>query len=521
MAQLPYLVAPPILGDSSALSLLDLSPGRVWVHDAATLRFLGVNDPALRCFGYSRDQFLAMTLGDLRFEEESPEPLGTLIEGEPSRSRLRRADGTVLEVELAAKRVDYAGRPAWVVAATEIGAQIRAEQELAESRRSEKRLLQLFERASDWFWESDAVGRFVSLSSNIEAVLGLPVSAYIGKRLVETEGVVIEPEAVRAVRVALVARQPYRDFLYCRKLASGKIVWISSNGVPIYDEDGRFLGYRGIARDVTAQVEAERKLRDSEQRFRQLFEIAADHYWESDTAHRVSYLSPNYEAVTGIPAAEILGIRLNENRRIAITPEVGRMVLLAFKTRQPFRDYVYSYEFDDGKKRWISLNAVPVYAEDGSYAGYRGVGADITHRVETEQASRLAQRRLHDAVSYVTQPFVVYDVENRVVAFNQAFADLHRAPGINTPVCEGVSFEELVAWQGRSNFYAAGSDRAAVTLDALLEAFLDGREQTYQLGDGRWMLVLYRRLPGGGRVGLWTDVTAIKRAEGERRNLEL
>jgi PAS domain S-box-containing protein len=224
--------------------------------------------------------------------------------------------------------------------------------------------------------------------------------------------------------------------------------------------------------------------------------------------------------VTGISLAEVVGKRLDENPNISIAPEVGRMAVLAMKARQPYRDFVYSYKFADGRKRWISLNGTPILGADGSLGGYRGVGSDITQRVEAEHAARLAQRRLDDAFSYVTQPIVVYNGENNVVAFNQAFAELHRVPKVNTPVCQGVSFDQLVEWQQNFGFFAKGPDDQAVTPADLLEAFRNGQEQTYHLWDGRWMLVVYRRLPADGRVGLWTDVTAIKRAEAERRALE-
>jgi PAS domain S-box-containing protein len=387
-------------------------------------------------------------------------------------------------------------------------------------RKSEGRYRQLFEAAADWFWETDTENRFVYISRNVEAALGLTPASHYGKRIADIEGVVLEREAGKASLAAIKAKQPFENFVYSRTLPSGKTIWVSASGAPYYAEDGTFLGYRGITRDVTAQVEAERKSQESEQRFRELFEIAADHYFECDAQYRTFFVSPNYEAVTGIPPAEILGRRLMENRRVSMDPEVGKMALLAFKGRQPFRDMVYSYEFPDGRKRWISLNGVPIFAADGSFGGYRGTGADITYRVAAEQAARLAQRRLHDAASYVTQPFVVYSGENRVVAFNQAFADLHRTPTINTAVCQDVSFDELVGWQGRVGFYAADQAADTITPAALLEAFQDGQEHTYHLRDGRWMLVVYRRLPGEGRVGLWTDVTMIKRAEAERRALE-
>jgi PAS domain S-box-containing protein len=447
----------------------------------------------------------------------SDEQRAAIAAGKPFRDlvfALERSDGNKSWIEISGTPISDAGRLQgyWGTGKT-VSAEIEADLAL-------QRYRQLFEVASEWFWETDAENRLTYVSPNIEAVLGLPSSAYCGKRLADTEGVIIDAETGRANLAAIRARQPYRDFIYARKLPDGKTLWVSSSGAPYYGKDGAFLGYRGIARDMTAEVEAERKSRESEQRFRQLFEIAADHYWETDAQHRVVYISPNYEAVTGISPAEVVGKRLDENPNISIAPEVGKMTVLAMKARQPYRDFVYSYKFADGRKRWISLNGTPILGADGSLDGYRGVGSDITQRVEVEHAARLAQRRLDDAFSYVTQPIVVYNGENNVVAFNQAFAELHRVPKVNTPVCQGVSFDQLVEWQQNFGFFAKGPDDQAVTPADLLEAFRNGQEQTYHLWDGRWMLVVYRRLPADGRVGLWTDVTAIKRAEAERRALE-
>jgi PAS domain S-box-containing protein len=438
--------------------------------------------------------------------------------GQPFRDfvfKLDAADGRRVWIEVAGTPVAAAGRfeGYWGTGKT-VSAEVETNLAL-------ERYRQLFEVAVDWFWETNAENRLVYVSPNAEAVLGLPPAFHYGKRVAETEGVTIPKEAGRASLDAIKARQPLRDFVYSRKLPSGKTVWINSSGAPYHGKDGTFLGYRGIARDVTAQVEAERKSREAEQRFRELFEIAADHYWEVDTKSRITYISPNYEVLTGIPLAEIVGKRIEEHPRIAIDPEMGRKVVLAFKARAAYRDFVYSYDVTDGRKRWISLNAVPVLAADGSFVGYRGVGSDITQRVEAEHAARLAQQRLEDAFSYVTQPIVVYSGENRVVAFNQAFSELHRVPKLNTPVHRGVSFDELVEFQQKVGFFAQGEEGAVVAPEDLLEGFRSGQEQTYHLWDGRWMLVVYRRLPAEGRVGLWTDVTAIKRAEAERRSLEV
>ena len=270
--------------------------------------------------------------------------------------------------------------------------------------------------------------------------------------------------------------------------------------------------------DIATNFEAVQALRESEQRFRQLFEIAADYYWETDAQYRVNYLSPNFEAVAGVPPT--LGKRLIESPGVRIDPEMGKKGVLAQKQRKPYRDLVYSRKLPSGEIRWFSLSAAPIFGEDGEFRGYRGVGTNITERTREEAAARLAQRRLHDAVAYVTQPFVVFDAEDRAVAFNQAFVELHTIAVSNTPVHAGVAFGDLVEWQLRVGFYASDPDQEPVGLEMLLARHQTEDEHAYHLRDGRWMVVTYRRLPGGGRVGLWTDITAIKRADEQQRRLE-
>lgn len=262
-----------------------------------------------------------------------------------------------------------------------------------------------------------------------------------------------------------------------------------------------------------------RELAESEQRYRQLFKIGFDYYWEMDAQYRMTYLSPEYEALFGIPISQMLGKRFIDTPGISIDPEMGRKGILAQKAKQPYRDLVFS-RTSGGKRLWFSTNAAPIFGEDGEFRGYRGVAADITERVETEAEAQLARRRLHDALAHVSQPFGVFDSDERLVAFNQAFTDLHTARGSNTPVHEGASCRDILAWQLSSGFHATPEGERPLDLETLTAHYRSEAEHTYRLQDGRWMLVAHRRLPGGGCVALWTDITAIKRAEEERRDLE-
>jgi PAS domain S-box-containing protein len=391
-----------------------------------------------------------------------------------------------------------------------------------------ERYQQLIDVASDWFWETDPEGRLTYVSPNIEAVLGLSRSPYLGKRVSDTPGVSIDPEEGRKNLAAFKARQPYSNFLYARKLPDGRTVWISSSGAPFHAKDRTFLGYRGIARDVTNQMEHERQLRESEEQFRKMLEAAADYYWELDAQYRISYVSPGYEKLFGISPADMIGKRLIDTPGASFEPEMGKMVFAAQKAKQPFRDFVFSGKRPNGNKCWIKTSGAPIFDPSGAFSGYRGVASEITAHVEADAAAQLAQRQLHDTIAHVSQAFVVYDTADCIVVFNSAFVDLHRrADGEfdgKFALRQDLSFAEIARWQVESGFYVTQPSEPAIDLETLLARYQTEQAHSYRLRDGRWMLVAYRRLPGGGKVAVWTDITDIKQAERAlrqtRRHLE-
>ncbi|MBI5692568.1 MAG: PAS domain-containing protein [Verrucomicrobia bacterium] len=102
------------------------NPQPMWIFDAETLRFLAVNEAALALYGYSRAQFLELTVRDIRPEEDVPAFLSRIREAPPESGRTgpwrhRRRDGQLLLVEIAARRMSCAGRPAWLVRDDRLG----------------------------------------------------------------------------------------------------------------------------------------------------------------------------------------------------------------------------------------------------------------------------------------------------------------------------------------------------------------------------------------------------------------
>jgi len=116
--------------------LFDASPQAMWVFDSETLRFLAVNDAAVKRYGYSRDEFLRMTILDIRPPEDIPglnDRLQLLAEGAPSSSNIwrhRRANGELMDVEVTSHAIELSGRRARLVVSIDVTERLRAEEKL-------------------------------------------------------------------------------------------------------------------------------------------------------------------------------------------------------------------------------------------------------------------------------------------------------------------------------------------------------------------------------------------------------
>jgi two-component system cell cycle sensor histidine kinase/response regulator CckA len=130
------------LGDERYQLLFDQSPLPMWVYDAETLAFLAVNDAAIRHYGYSREAFLAMRITDIR-PREDVEALLTNLKREGTGSPIprtwkhRRADGSLIDVEITAGRVTFDGREAALILAHDVSERRQLEQRLVEAERME------------------------------------------------------------------------------------------------------------------------------------------------------------------------------------------------------------------------------------------------------------------------------------------------------------------------------------------------------------------------------------------------
>ena len=231
-----------------------------WSHE--TFRLLGVDPESFVPSAATFERFvypadLAGLRQALRHSIKTGVPLNHV-------HRIVRPDGTVRWVHAQADVIrDAQGRTAQMLGTL----QDVTDRKVAEDalRLSEARLRDYAETASDWYWETGPDDRFTFLSSRLRA-FGLDTAARLGKTRRELASDAEEDRAKWDAIEGLIARQePFRDFVYRTGLPGEEraSMYCSVSGKPVFDATGQFLGYRGTARDVTAVIQAEEKLREA------------------------------------------------------------------------------------------------------------------------------------------------------------------------------------------------------------------------------------------------------------------
>jgi PAS domain S-box-containing protein len=172
--------------------------------------------------------------------------------------RVRRADGEYRWFLSRAQplRDELGNIVKWYGADTDIEDQKRAEDALRES---EQRFRDFTESASDWYWETGPDHRFIAhlVSEQLLDKIGVLTNSRIGMlRWDFARDLEEEPEKWRQHIADLNAHKPFRDFRYRAASRDGSEVYIAVSGKPLFDSERRFLGYRGVARQITAAVRA-------------------------------------------------------------------------------------------------------------------------------------------------------------------------------------------------------------------------------------------------------------------------
>ncbi|MFK4486506.1 PAS domain S-box protein [Bradyrhizobium sp. USDA 336] len=226
------------------------------------------------------------------------------------------------------------------------------------------------------------------------------------------------------------------DHEYRLVMPDGSIKYVRAVARATRDTSG-YVEFVGSVSDITAAKEAERRLRDSEQRFRDYAETASDWFWETGPDHRVTQVSEHSDTNT-VPAGLIGLTRWDIAPDAALEPEKWRQHRAALDAHVPFRDLVYRSKDRNGQPIYVRTSGKPFFDADGAFLGYRGVCTDVTAAIRANQAED-ALRKAQAELAHVT----------RVTTLGELTASI--AHEINQPLAAVIAnADACLAWLQRS-----------------------------------------------------------------------
>ena len=287
-----------------------------------------------------------------------------------------------------------------------------------------ERFKDISETAFGWIWEVDPEGKYTYSAPVVEKILGYKPGEMLKKHFYDLCHPEDREEVKKKAFEIFAQRGPFRKFINRNICKNGRIIWVSTSGMPIIDEKGKFLGYRGVDIDITDCKKTEDALLESEKRLSQIIQGNSIPTAVIDRNHFVTHWNTACENLTGIPAREMIGTKKQwsafypEQRPIMadlIVDKVSEKKIRRYYNDRYRKSIVIkgAYEAEnffpyvgEGDK-WLFSTAAPLRDIEGKLTGAIETWQDITERKKAEariqQSFDTLQRVFEETVQAMTE----------------------------------------------------------------------------------------------------------------------
>ncbi|MBP3954813.1 PAS domain S-box protein [Gemmata sp. G18] len=390
-------------GERRYRELFDASPHPMWVYDAETLRFLAVNDAAVECYGYTRDEFLDMRVTDIRPPEDVPALLAA-IQG-PGAALQRRGvwrhrwkDGSVRDVEVADRSLAFGGRLARLVLALDATDRLRAERELE---RGLARLRAVVETMADGLVYADPEGNLLDWNPAALRLHGYAspdearrhLSSFADTfTLSRPDGTPVPPRdwpMPRVLRGEAVTDEKY----VLRRRDTGAERVMRYSGAPVRGPGGDVELGVVTFHDVTDRKRAEAERDALLARLQVQFERMPLAYVQFGADLRVTDWNPAAERIFGFRKDEVLGMGPPYERIVPASFRAEAEPLLARIRAGDMAAHSVNLNLTkDGRTITCEWFNTPLLDEGGRFTGLLCLAQDLTARLLLEEQFRQAQK---------------------------------------------------------------------------------------------------------------------------------
>ncbi len=358
-------------------------------------------------------------------------------------SSVKYADGTLHEVIFnKALYTDAEGVRAGIVGVIlDITERKRAEDELRES---ESRLQDIVYSMADMIYEVDENYSITYCSHQVQDILGYSVDEMIGASPLDF----LDADNNDLIKDMLLAvfqmREPFADLETWNVRKDGSRVCFQSSGVPIFDRDARFKGFRGVNKDITERKRAEEIIRRSEERYRTIFENTLVGIYRSSLAGRFIVVNAAFAKMTGYESPEDLVDSVSDiGTQFYVHPE-ERERTIAIVREWGYIDIELRIRRKNGGVIWIENYMRMSHDENGSIV-FEGVAIDIDRKKRAEEELRRSEEKFNKAFysNPIAMTITTFE-DGRIVDVNREF---ERLTGMKRNDLINLSMSDLNLWK--------------------------------------------------------------------------
>ena len=368
-------------------------------------------------------------------------------------------------------------------------------------RESEEKFRRIFDNVYDIYYRTDAQGIITDISPSVERF------GYTPEELVGTQVLDIyeNPEERSALLQALFERGVVVDYEIHLKSGDGIARTTSVSTHLLRGPDGAFAGVEGSLRDISERKRIEAALRESEARYRRVFDNVQDLFYRTDAHGIITDISPSVERY-GYTREQLIGTQVLD---VYEDPEERSSLLKALAEKGVVVDYEVHLKTGDGRARDTSVSAHLLRGPDGSQIGVEGSLRDISERKRMEKALRESEEAYRELFDNANDIVYTHDLTGRFTSINRA---AERVFGytldetLQENIARIVAPEDLEMARAMILRKARGEPVTTYELETITK---DGRRVPVEVSTR----LIYKDGKPVGVQGIARDITERKRAE--------